>query len=262
MRKSPFQSATLYKVGTKKRGIDKNIWIVVINKNKIKRWKLFKKLQKIKNIKNTKKILRRKKIIKTDRKKIEKTENTKKTEIQKLLESQKDPDNGKLRKLTKIGKFNVNSKVIVGDVIYSITDLIKGTYKAYRSAHNLLIVHESVDSVKNIDFEWIKTKYIIGVDTGQFGFYDLDTVQYINKLLSEKMKNSLPTLKYNSKTDRIINPSMVENLNEIDKKFMKNKYGVVGSTHGGDGFFNMYIPKDKNLSQKIALLAGYTYTMK
>jgi len=42
-RKSPEQSATLYKIGTKKTGNDKNIWIVKENKNGIKRWILFKK---------------------------------------------------------------------------------------------------------------------------------------------------------------------------------------------------------------------------
>jgi hypothetical protein len=35
-RKSPTQSATLYKVGTKKKGNDGNIWIIVENKNYIK----------------------------------------------------------------------------------------------------------------------------------------------------------------------------------------------------------------------------------
>ena len=42
-RKSPTQSATLFKVGTKKKGNDGNTWIVVINKNRVKRWKLHKK---------------------------------------------------------------------------------------------------------------------------------------------------------------------------------------------------------------------------
>lgn len=41
-RKSPEQSATLYKLGTKKTGLDGNTWIIAENKNKIKRWKLFK----------------------------------------------------------------------------------------------------------------------------------------------------------------------------------------------------------------------------
>ena len=41
-RKSPEQSATKYKLGTKKTGLDGNTWIIAENKNNIKRWVLFK----------------------------------------------------------------------------------------------------------------------------------------------------------------------------------------------------------------------------
>lgn len=46
-RKGPNSSATLYKIGTKKKGNDGNIWIIVENKNNIKRWQLYKKSQTI-----------------------------------------------------------------------------------------------------------------------------------------------------------------------------------------------------------------------
>lgn len=42
-RKGPEQSATLYKVGTKKTGNDGNKWIIAETTNGIKRWKLYKK---------------------------------------------------------------------------------------------------------------------------------------------------------------------------------------------------------------------------
>jgi hypothetical protein len=42
-RKSPTKSATLYKVGTKKTGNDGNKWVVVQNKNKVKKWELYRK---------------------------------------------------------------------------------------------------------------------------------------------------------------------------------------------------------------------------
>jgi hypothetical protein len=42
-RKSPSQSATLYKIGTKKKGNDNNIWIITENKNGVKKWILHKK---------------------------------------------------------------------------------------------------------------------------------------------------------------------------------------------------------------------------
>ena len=43
IRPSPTNSATLYKTETKKKGNDGNMWIVVENKNNVKRWKLYKK---------------------------------------------------------------------------------------------------------------------------------------------------------------------------------------------------------------------------
>lgn len=43
MRLSPSESAILYKLGTKKKCNDSNIWIIVENKNNVKRWKLYKK---------------------------------------------------------------------------------------------------------------------------------------------------------------------------------------------------------------------------
>ena len=46
LRKSPTESATLYKVGTKKKGNDGNTWIIVENKNNVKRWQLYKKTSK------------------------------------------------------------------------------------------------------------------------------------------------------------------------------------------------------------------------
>lgn len=45
-RKSPSKSATLYKVGTKKKGNDGNIWIIVEASNGVKRWQLHKKTSK------------------------------------------------------------------------------------------------------------------------------------------------------------------------------------------------------------------------
>ena len=43
IRPSPTESATLYKVNTKRKGNDGNIWIIVENANGVKRWKLYKK---------------------------------------------------------------------------------------------------------------------------------------------------------------------------------------------------------------------------
>ena len=41
-RPSPSESATLFRVGITKKGNDDNIWIIVKNKNGVKRWKQYK----------------------------------------------------------------------------------------------------------------------------------------------------------------------------------------------------------------------------
>ncbi len=38
-RLSPLESATLYPINTQKIGNDRNMWIIIETKNKIKRWK-------------------------------------------------------------------------------------------------------------------------------------------------------------------------------------------------------------------------------
>ena len=48
-RKSPEKSASLYKIGTKKKGNDNNMWIIIENKNGVKRWILHKKSSNIIN---------------------------------------------------------------------------------------------------------------------------------------------------------------------------------------------------------------------
>ena len=50
-RPSPTESATKYKIGTKKKGNDNNTWIVVKTKNGIKRWKKLSNTPKIKGCK-------------------------------------------------------------------------------------------------------------------------------------------------------------------------------------------------------------------
>jgi len=44
VRKSPEKSATIYKEGTKRIGLDGNKWIIAVSSNGVKRWKLYKKL--------------------------------------------------------------------------------------------------------------------------------------------------------------------------------------------------------------------------
>ena len=66
MRKGPEESATLFSVGTKKKGNDGNLWVIVKNKNGVKRWN--KKTNKSKKRSLKKSIKKRKKSNKTSKK--------------------------------------------------------------------------------------------------------------------------------------------------------------------------------------------------
>ena len=59
MRKGPEESATILSVGTKKKGNDGNLWVIVKNKNGVKRWN--KKTNKSKKKPLKKSIKKRKK---------------------------------------------------------------------------------------------------------------------------------------------------------------------------------------------------------
>jgi len=63
MRKGPEDSATKFSVGTKKKGNDGNIWIIVQNKNGVQRWQRTRKTYKTKKTKKrrTRKMGKRKK---------------------------------------------------------------------------------------------------------------------------------------------------------------------------------------------------------
>ena len=67
-RKGPTASATIFPVGTEKRGNDGNIWVIVQNKNGVNRWqksssKVFSKVSKVKYTKRKRKTRKRKRKI-------------------------------------------------------------------------------------------------------------------------------------------------------------------------------------------------------
>lgn len=70
MRKGPEESATLFSVGTKKKGNDGNIWVIVKNKNGVKRWNKKTNKSKKRSLKKSikKSIKKRKKSKKTSKK--------------------------------------------------------------------------------------------------------------------------------------------------------------------------------------------------
>jgi len=59
-RKGPSESATPFAVGTKKKGNDRNMWVIIKSKNGVKRWKKISGQHKIRKMK-TRKIFKSKK---------------------------------------------------------------------------------------------------------------------------------------------------------------------------------------------------------
>ena len=109
LRKSPIQSATLYKVGTKKKGNDGNTWIIVTNKNNINKWQRVNKKSKNEPIKESKKDI--KESIK-DKIKVTKEE-TKEDRIKKLMKqlkkraSKKSSQKSSKKTINPINMYNI-----------------------------------------------------------------------------------------------------------------------------------------------------------
>lgn len=160
--------------------------------------------------------------------------------------------------ITKIGKFYIDSKPVIGDIDYSEIDLASGTYDAYQIDDNIMIINTESGivpdkSIKN--WTWVYSGQGVGVDSGCFGFYDKSVIEKINKLTTnQKIKqrsvsNNLPTvmLDYSKEKYIIVDGSKID----VDKKSVtKDKlkilenlkpFGVMGTTTTGDGGFECYV---------------------
>ncbi len=142
-RPSPSASATLFKVGTVKKGNDGNMWSVIETKNGVKRWKL-------KNENNDD--------IKVD------NDGT----VRQFVLTPKS--------IKKVGEWDVESSVVVGEYDYKpvrgFTKFKKGTYHIYKIDDSLVLSKNKLDkSVSGTMFT--HTGIHFGVDGGSFGFWDL-----------------------------------------------------------------------------------------
>ena len=151
LRPSPSDSATLYKIGTVKKGNDSNNWIVIQTSNETHRWK---KLADNKS---------------NSRKNISK-ETLQLTNVNKL------------KKLTTI---EITDKVGIGDFGYKTLDMKKGNYGVYKADDNLLLINSKYkvtkDFLKNI--LWEKTKKTVSTDSGYFGFFDVYIVEELKRII-------------------------------------------------------------------------------
>lgn len=152
--------------------------------------------------------------------------------------------------------FKVNDKVVIGDTDYSILNLKPGYYDAYKVDDNLVIINTDLNlgtpdqSIKN--WVWEHSKQGVGVDTGQFGFYDLATTKkiakYVKNIYSEISSNNLPSVTFSNTQERLVTMDQIDReFNEIcDSDFEKLKsitfpFGVISDTGVGDGGFECYV---------------------
>ena len=56
-RKGPSESATKFPVGTEKKGNDGGLWVVVVNKNGVQRWKKKGGIFEVRTLKKSKKVV-------------------------------------------------------------------------------------------------------------------------------------------------------------------------------------------------------------
>lgn len=152
-------------------------------------------------------------------------------------------------KINKIGSFEVGSKVVIGDTDYEVLKLKPGKYTAYELADSLMIINDELgimpDQNEKLinDWTWKHSGKGVGVDTGSFGFYDLDTIHKIKGGNIRENDNDLPIL--------CVGAGMVDGsaIDEIDSKrnpSLKNlkPFGVKADTIIGDGGFECYVIGD------------------
>lgn len=249
VRPSPSESATLFKVGSIKKGNDGNKWTVSSTASGIHRWK---KLSNGDVSKTTKKTSRK--------------GSRKEKEILQLT---------KINNLKKITTINMTGPVGIGDFDYNILKLKKGIYNVYKVDDNLLLINSSYnitkDFIKNI--VWIKNINGVSVDSGTFGFFDIKIVEQINKLIPRKKmiksgalirtqngKNGLPRIDLSKYLPNgnffVITTKMLEEIDQEDlpEELINYKYGVMSPTGVGDGYFDCYTSGN----DMAILLGGFT----
>jgi hypothetical protein len=161
-RVGPSDSATLFPKGTIKKGNDGNKWVVIVTKNKIKKW------QKISTSTSDNKNKKSNITFDTD------------ANIISL-----DMGGVKIRKLRLLTKFRISSNQIgVGELLYHVMPAKKGEYNIYE-LHGSLMAIRSDDNLVDQTFKLSnKTAYC---DIGSFAFNDSKRVE---KYIKRKSKVS------------------------------------------------------------------------
>jgi hypothetical protein len=275
IRPSPTVSATKFKVGTKKRGNDGNMYVVIETKNRVRRWKKIKPKLRPSPTESATKFKVGKKMKGNDGNIYIVVET--KNKVKRWQKYKKDVMIiNKIKKLIHLGSFTVTDKVVVGDTTIQTLNLKSGVYDAYRVDDSLMIVNRSykgkVDKKSIGKWRWKDTHITVLVDSGYFGFYNLETVNLLNrydvklskrerkisKSVEKLIMNSIPTPFYEMLWKKKVSYDAymikgkhvgIKNVRDIlPDKLLNTVYGVIGGTLTGDGYFKCYtVNRDRSI---------------
>jgi hypothetical protein len=162
-------------------------------------------------------------------------------------------------KITKIGSFSVKDKVVIGDTDYNSINLAPGKYTSYILADSLMIINDKLKIIPKAsdvkDWKWVHSGVGVGVDGGVFGFYDLQSIEFINKKMKDNTgyDNNLPYIKCDNIFKGYIHAAIVDGScihdlhgkKKIDKEIKElEPFGVISSTITGDGGFECFVIDD------------------
>ncbi len=234
-RPSPSESATLFKIGTVKKGNDGKEWIVSATSNGIKRWK-------------------RVSLSSPSRGK------------------GRNYINFPLKAITSFKHFGFiefESKILGGEEINITLPLPKGRYEVYFiNGDSLSIIQSEYLSVsKKIsksffrELEWKFYSDTPAAESGMFGFFDSGKLKKINAILGEKPTSFPINADTFSRNITLLNSNGIED--ELPEKLENLVYGVASTNGSGDGQESVYLsfghPKDISHSKAIgAFFPGYS----
>lgn len=240
IRKSPIQSATLYKIGTKKKGNDGNIWIIVENKNNVKRWQLYRKPTKIK----TKSSVSNKKASRTKTKSSNRKQSKNKTKSslsnKKQTRTKKSIVTNMERQTNKfyaVDFYDIPHDIKWESVVDKLTQkeknvfmkLVNNVFPKLAELNIFPVIVPLPISPKGIfwfDFPYDYAKYIYETQTGKD---DADDKNYFNVILKLNTNNELSSniidLEFIFIDDRrkMINKCVKILSEELPNNFSKNK---------------------------------------
>lgn len=209
-RKSPTESATLYKVGTKKIGNDGNTWIIVENKNNVKKWQKYER-----RIKDSFKKEEKKTSIKPIKKRVSKKislKNVKTTDLYDLPKIKKNNWAKWLENLTSDQKKYV--------------DKVRNSYKSIEKETGIIVI-EVILPVSNggyyfIDYIWDYAKELYPTILDDDKAYLMVTFK-----LTQDMHLFLDSKNHITSQHKGILRTYKKNLLEYIEKFNKEKNGKI-----------------------------------